>query len=302
MIVNGASLRTLGIAFSAAFNNGLAKAKPQWDRVAMKVPSSTAKQEYGWMREIPQIREWVGERFMANLDNYAYTIANKDFEGSVSVRKNDIEDDNVGLYTPRFQMMGQRVGMFPDVQSFGLLKAGFSTACYDGQNFFDTAHPILDKNGNATTVSNSGGGSGNAWVLLDSSQPVKPVVFQERSPFEMVAMTRPDDERVFTQKELRYGVDGRAGFGFGMWQIAYGSKSALSAANFETAYTALVGRTGDYDVKLGLVPDTLVVGPSNLSAAFALVKAQTYIPAGGTYPVPNPWYGTADVVLSPYFD
>ena len=302
MIVNGSNLRTLGITFNAAFMKGLGQAVPQWTKVATHVPSSTLSQEYGWMREIPEIREWVGERTLNNLATYDYSIKNKDWEDTISVPRNNIEDDNLGLFGARFEMLGKRVTMFPDRQVFGLLALAFTSKCYDGQNFCDTAHPVLDVNGASQSVSNitaSGTTSQPAWFLMAADQPLKPLIYQERKPFEFVAMTRLDDERVFTGKEFRYGVDGRNNVGFGFWQTVQGCRDVLSAANFQAAYQALETRTGDFDVKLNLAPSTLVCGPSNRAAAFALLKAETYIPAGGTYPVPNPWFGTAEPVITP---
>ena len=35
--------------------------KPEWKRVAMEVPSSASAENYGWMTQVPRIREWLGE-------------------------------------------------------------------------------------------------------------------------------------------------------------------------------------------------------------------------------------------------
>ncbi|MHA4875048.1 Mu-like prophage major head subunit gpT family protein, partial [Enterococcus faecium] len=82
------------------------------------------------------------------------TIKNKPYELTVGVDKDDIEDDNLGIYSPLMQSMGESVGAQPDQLTFELLKNGISTACYDGQNFFDTDHPVLDKEGKETVQSN----------------------------------------------------------------------------------------------------------------------------------------------------
>ena len=44
-------------------------------------------------------------------------------------------------------------------------------ACYDGQNFFDTDHPVGEQ-GSQETVSNVQTGAGPAWYLLDTTRPV----------------------------------------------------------------------------------------------------------------------------------
>ncbi len=76
-----------------------------------------------------------------------YTITNKDFEVTVGVDRNDIEDDNLGVYGPLMQEMGVSAAQQPDDLTFGLLAQGATETCYDGQCFFDTDHPSFDKNG-----------------------------------------------------------------------------------------------------------------------------------------------------------
>lgn len=65
-----------------------------------------------------------------------------------------------------------------------------------------------------------------AWFLLDTSKPVKPLIFQERKKPEFVAMDNPTDQNVFMKKEFLYGVDSRDNAGYGLWQTAYGSTGA----------------------------------------------------------------------------
>lgn len=38
--------------------------------------------------------------------------------------------------------MGRAAGIYPDEHIFAMLKAGSATPCFDGQNFFDVAHPV----------------------------------------------------------------------------------------------------------------------------------------------------------------
>lgn len=59
--------------------------------------------------------------------------------------RDDIETDNLGIYTPLFTEMGRSTGEEWDMMVFAALKNGFSALCYDGQNFFDTDHPVLDE-------------------------------------------------------------------------------------------------------------------------------------------------------------
>lgn len=295
MIINGDSLRTIYVGFSAAFRDGLSSSTPLWNRVAMQVPSSTAENEYGWLGQIPGLREWIGERQVRNLTTDGYRIKNKTYEDTVGVPREAIEDDNVGLYTPLFTEMGRASAELPDTLVFDLLKAGFATLCYDGQFFFDSDHPVTDANGATQTQSNTGGGSGTGWYLLDTTRAVKPIIYQSRRPFELTRMDAMTDEQVFTKKEYRYGVDGRCNVGYGLWQFAYGSKQTLDATAYAAARAAMMGRKGDFGRQLNVRPNLLVVPPS-LEAAGRAVLLDERLAGGAT----NTWRNTAELLVAPW--
>ena len=170
MLLNSTALKTLGTAFRANFQDGLGQHQAQWSQIATKVPSTTGGNEYGWLGQFPSMRKWLGDRVVHRAGKHSYAVQNDDYELTVAVKRNDIEDDNIGIYKPMFEEIGRATAAHPDEDVFSLLKAGFSTECYDGQSFFDTDHPVLDADGNPTTVSNSGGGSGTGWYLLDDSR------------------------------------------------------------------------------------------------------------------------------------
>nr|WP_246523469.1 Mu-like prophage major head subunit gpT family protein [Neoroseomonas eburnea] len=293
--MNSANLRTLYTGFSAAYQGGFAGAPRQFERVATTVPSSTSQNEYGWLGKFPRIREWIGDRVVHGLAAHAYAIKNKRWEMTVGVDRDDLDDDNLGIYTPLFTDMGRETATFPDELIWPLLKSGFSQLCYDGQNFFDTDHPVLDAGGVPQSVSNSGGGAGTPWFLLDVSRALKPLIFQNRRSFEFRRMDAATDEVVFDRNEYRYGVDGRCNVGYGFWQMAYGSKQTLDAAAYGAARAAMQGMKGDYGKPLGLTPRLLVVPPSLEAAGLEILNAERDA-AGAT----NVWRGTAELLVVPW--
>jgi len=298
MILNATNFRSLYISYSAAFTNGLGMAASTYERIAMRVPSTTRTQEYGWLGQMPRVREWIGERVIQGLNTYGYSIRNRPFELTIGVDREDIEDDNIGIYTPLFTEMGRATATFPDELVWPLLSAGFVTACYDGQYFFDTDHPVLDANGQIVSVSNFGGGSGPAWYLLDQSRGYKPMIWQDRKGFEFVRMDAPTDEVVFDRKQYRYGVDGRCNAGFGFWQIAYASKQPLDSVGYAAARSAMSSQRGDYGRPLGLLAGAkplLVVPPSMEFQARTLINAERDT-AGAT----NVWRDTAEILMTPW--
>ena len=295
MIINSGNLAILFRAFNAAFQKGFSGVAPMWSRIATQVPSTTEQEDYGWLGDIPGLREWIGDRQVKNLTQYDYSIKNKEFESTVGVPRSKIEDDKYGVYAPIVEMMGNSAAKHPDVLVFGLLALAFSTLCYDGQYFVDSDHPVKQPDGTTASVSNYQSGSGNPWFLLDTSRPLKPLIYQKRKSYNFVQLVKEEDQNVFLKKEYLYGVDGRGNVGFGFWQMAYGSKATLDATNYNAAYAAMMALKGDNGEPLGIQPTLLVCGPANRASALDVVKAERL--ANGAS---NTNFGSTDVLVIPW--
>jgi phage major head subunit gpT-like protein len=297
MIVNQANMEGIYKSFSTIFNQAFDGAASQWPLVAMPTPSTGRSVDYKWLGEFPMMREWVGDRVIKDLSGFNYSIVNKPFESTIEVDRDDIDDDQIGVYTPMIQGLGQAAKVHPDILVFALLKAGFNTRCFDGQYFFDADHPV-----NGGSVSNflPGQEPGYSWFLMDLSRPIKPLVLQIRKRPEFVAQDRPTDDSVFMRKKFRYGVDDRKNVGFGLWQLAFGSNDSLTPENYAFARAAMssfkrdVGKAEDAP-PLGIIPTHLVVGPMLESAGRAIVEAQ-FNSAGAS----NVWFNTAKLVVVPW--
>jgi len=295
MIVNSANLAILYTAFKTAFNEGRTMAPSQYEEIATTVPSTAREEKYGWLGKVPRFREWLGDRIVHSLALHDYTIKNKNFEVTIGVDRNDVEDDQYGVYKPLFQELGQSTTAHPNEVVFGLLKAGFSTPCYDGQYFFDTDHPVIDENGNTVSVANTDGGNGTPWFLLATNRAIKPIIWQKRRDYDFVALDRPTDPEVFKKREFQYGVDARVNAGFGLWQLAWGSKQDLTPENYGAARAALQGMKGDHGRPLGIIPNLLVVPPSLEAKGLEILNAERSA-AGAT----NVYKGTAKLMVCPW--
>lgn len=274
MEINAGNLSGLRTSFNTVFNQHFEAVETTWGRVAMEVPSTTKQNDYSWMGKLSGMKEWLSQRQIQSLSRYSFVIANRSFENTVGVDRDDIEDDQYGVYNPMMADLGQTAAEYPDELVWSLLNAGFTTECYDGQYFFDTDHPVLDANGEPQSVSNFQGGSGTAWFLLDTTRAIKPFIFQNRRPAQFVAKDNPTDERVFLNKEFNYGVDMRCNAGYGLWQLAYASKQTLNAANYAAARAAMMSLKGDHDRPMRVRPQLLVVPPTLESNALELLKAE----------------------------
>lgn len=293
MKISSATLAGLRTTYNTSFQKGFDGVDPEADKIATTVRSSSKSNTYGWLGQFPTVRKWIGDRHINNLSEHGYTIYNDPYEDTVGVDRMDILNDELGLYPAMFEDLGVEAKEHKERQVFNQLLSGFDTECYDGQFFFDTDHPVKDEDGNIQTVSNTGGGTGDPWFLLCTNRPLKPIIWQQRLDWGFVAMDNPNDESVFRRAEFQYGIDSASGVGYGFWQMAFGSKQALTPASYQAARTALKSMTGDGGRKLGLKPNLLVVGATNEGAALDIVKTKTLATGGG-----NKWAGTADLLVS----
>lgn len=286
-------LDAVNTGFKAIFQKAFAAAAPSYTRFTEVVNSTAPVETYAWLGQLSGMREWIGERFIKRLEGEAYTLRNKEFEDTVAVKRTAIEDDTVGTYKPAIASMAQAAAEHPEELAYQALAAGFDNPCYDGQSFFDTDHPVM-VDGEEATVSNMQAGAGDAWYLLCTTRPVKPIIYQDRVKAELIVHDDPEkSHRVFMNSEFLYGTRSRGAAGYAFWQMAFGSRAALNAANFRAARLAMQSLKGDGGRPLNIVPNLLVVPPSLQDAAEELINMQRT-----TSGADNPLYKKAEILVS----
>ena len=151
MLVNKASIQAVFLTLKTTFNNAFDAAPSQWQATAMLVPSGSGQNDYTWLSNFPKMRKWIGDKVIKALEAFKYTVVNDDWEATVEVDRNDIEDDNLGIYAPQAQMAGFSARQLPDEIVADLKNNAFANTCYDGQYFYDTDHSVA-----GASVSNKG--------------------------------------------------------------------------------------------------------------------------------------------------
>lgn len=305
MIITPAVIQALNVSFNKSFQKGRQSADTSYKQIAMVVPSSAAANVYGWLGKFPQMKVWPkgASRQLRNMAAHAYTLPNLKYESTVSVERDVIEDDQIGGFGPIFEMQGEEAEQYPNRDVFSLLKIGDSSLCYDGQNFFDTDHPVfknVDGTGDVTAVSNlfTDDGDGEAWYLMDTTKAIKPLIFQERVKPQITNKTSDkDSDHVFMEDELLYGIRARSAAGFGLWQMCVKSTKPLNADSFEEAWKALRNMKADGGDSLNITPNLLVVPPNLEPQAKAVVGKETL--ANGES---NTNYGKAKILDSAWLN
>lgn len=263
-------LKAIETQFKKDFAAGLGLIKPQWDLIAMKVSSNTKVNTYGFLGQFPKMVEWVNKRQRKAMQAQGASIENKLYESTVGIPRTDIEDDQVGLFRPMVQQAAQSAAELPDDLVFGLLKAGKTTLCYDGQNYFDTDHPVypnVDGTGASKEQSNLTTGTKDGaptFYLFDTTNAIKPLIWQERTAPEIETKFDPSkSDTVFNEDIYEWGVRARGAAGFGFWQLAHCvEKTELTAENIMAVIANMQSLKGDGGKLLNIRPNVILVPPA----------------------------------------
>lgn len=141
-ILSNANLSSFFQQLDFRFQQGYQKRKTFWQNYAELAPSSTKQNMYTWLAELAGLRKWIGPKLARNIAARGVIVANDDYEDTMEVDRNDIDDDNAGIFGRRAELMGDAASRWGDDLVTAALIAGNTTACFDGQNFFDASHPV----------------------------------------------------------------------------------------------------------------------------------------------------------------
>lgn len=149
-------LDALHVALNTALNKGLTKAWEDWQKWCSVVMSGTGSESYPMSMVTGAMRKWIGDRVINKLDVARLTVRNEDFERTEAVNRNDVDDNNFGLYMPMFEAMGVDGGnLWGRLATDALLEPG---KWADGKDFFSATRKFSGSKG-ATVYNNVVGGA-----------------------------------------------------------------------------------------------------------------------------------------------
>lgn len=124
-----------------------------WQKLATQISSNARSNTYGWAAPNAELREWIGPRVALNLKEHDYTLVNKTFEGTIQVKREEIEDDNIGVFqNMTIPNLAIAVKKHPDRLIKALLQS--SSLAYDGLSLFNASHLTYAPVGATQTYSN----------------------------------------------------------------------------------------------------------------------------------------------------
>ena len=294
MNLTQANLLALFTAYRANFQQGFSSLGDNgslYEQFSTIVPSTTSREVYPWLRSLPRLKEWIGDRVIHSLEAGDFAIKNRKFELTEGVERDQIEDDTYGVFGPVFQEFGRSSREHPNELAVEVRES--NPLCYDGQNLFDADHVVLDENGKEISVSNDMGGSGPAWYVMDLTRAVRPIIFQRRRDYNFRALTDLNSEKVFMTDKFLFGVDARVNAGAGLWQLIVRSKQPLTAENYALARQRLTSLKGDFGRPLALRHSHTMV-PTTLEGAARKVLVNSLATGGET----NEWAGSSQLIMN----
>ena len=156
--------RGLRAAFVKSFNNY--EDPSDVKDFIMETTSDGRDEEYGWLGQSPMMTEWVDERRLKSLNSFEYVLVNKDYEATLSVKRNDLEDDRLNAVKVRIDDLARKAKQsHPRKLFFDALLAGTTDLCYDGLPYFSASH-VEGKSGTQSNIV-TGTGTSVAQLVTD---------------------------------------------------------------------------------------------------------------------------------------
>lgn len=156
MLINKTNVAEVFRNIRAGYGEAFAAASSQtnWQAVATEEMTNTVVESMDWIGDLPNWREWVGDKVIHALRAYGYSLELKEFETTIAVKRRDLEADRLGIYARKARSAGELTAYYPQERVFDLWNNGFTGLCYDGKAYFATDHPQYLKSGAKGTFSN----------------------------------------------------------------------------------------------------------------------------------------------------
>jgi len=230
----------------------LVKDDSKWRAFTEIIPSTSDRNDYGFLKDPPQVTEWKGSRKESSLAFDNHVVINKDWQVSVPVPRNAVEDDKYDIIARRVRALMPAFDRHMAKSVIEAYKNGAAAGSLgpDDVPFFGTH--TLD---NGDTVDNMTGAV--TWVLIDTTRSKTETggVFLQMRKEPVLDEFGPGSEWAKQNKAYKFMGDGRYQVGYGMWQCCYASNAALNKAGVDAAFEAMQAFKDINGDPLGMAPD-----------------------------------------------
>jgi phage major head subunit gpT-like protein len=152
MDINRANMQALFTGYNRIFMDAFQSyVDTTYAQFVGEVNAGTNQIDMPMLEQLTGMREWQDVRQIKNLKSEKLTIKARYFEDTVGVKREDVEDDQYGLYNSLFQTMAMNAANLPNDITNELLAAAGSAKWLDGAAFFGTSRKYGKE-----TISNKG--------------------------------------------------------------------------------------------------------------------------------------------------
>lgn len=128
-------------------------------KLMMPMTSNGRQENMAWMENVGQLREVIDEVTIDGVYKSNFSIVNKTYAKAISVRRDDLDDDQIGGALASVAALTVRARMFPQKLLIDRLIDGTSATlglCYDGGAFFKTTHSTGDSGSQSNLLTGTG--------------------------------------------------------------------------------------------------------------------------------------------------
>lgn len=151
-IVNQTILDLMYVGWQTKLMDSFRGTKTFWQQLAMPISSSSGTENYPFIEDLGSMLEYFGEIPIESIVAQMHSVPNKKFGRVYSVRREDIERDQLKLLPTTAASFGSMMALWRDDMLSDVLGNLESIVGYDKQPFLDTDHVAP----NGAIVSNLG--------------------------------------------------------------------------------------------------------------------------------------------------
>lgn len=170
--ITASILRSLSANVKTAFNKEFNSITRQvtYPDYSMIIDSNTGTEFYPFFAPLGDVVEWIDERRVEELAALQHQLTNKDWEKTIKIRRNELEDEKFGMIKLRVQGLGGVMARHPEKYVASLINDHMDgtntdfTTDFNGDALFTTSHNWTV--GSATGAqSNLRGAVGNEGII-----------------------------------------------------------------------------------------------------------------------------------------
>lgn len=136
--VNSANLKALNLSIQTTFKTSKDNVEDadMYKKFADISPSNTKVQGVLTLTDAPGMREFKSERVPGTISDILYQVTHRKWESTLNVKREDIEDDNIGYIPAAVKKMVAKARKHYTLLASAALDGGFAAKMSDGKAFY----------------------------------------------------------------------------------------------------------------------------------------------------------------------